>query len=424
MLTERRAPAGLSAEELDALVREDRVHRRLYTDPALFEAELRQIFGRGWVFVGHDSEVPHPGDYQTRHVGRQPIILSRGPDGQVYVLYNRCMHRGALVCREAAGNSRHFRCSYHGWTYASDGTLTGVPFRNGYPPDLDLDALGLMRLPRVASYRGFVFASLSAAGEPLDAFLGAMRGHLDEIVDRAPAGTISVRSGAVKYGYPGNWKLQCENFMDHYHAPFTHESAFAQRFHGDEKAKLNQAGRDAVELRAYPGGHSTMYHPHWTRLAAHVHPGYWAALLASRGEAGATALLAGDYNLHVYPNLIFHQTSQSFRVVRPVAVDQTEVYVYPYRLDGAPDDFNDRAVRGVSRWASSAGTGQPDDLEAFVRIQEGLQCEGPEWLLLARGLHHETVGPHGERISGAGTDETALRGQYRHWRAVLAGDGE
>ena len=95
---------------LDDLVREDRVHRRVYTDPAIFEEELRRIFGRIWVFVGHESEVPYPGDYRTTLIGRQPVILSRHSDGQVYVLYNRCMHRGALVCREEAGNSKHFRC--------------------------------------------------------------------------------------------------------------------------------------------------------------------------------------------------------------------------------------------------------------------------------------------------------------------------
>jgi phenylpropionate dioxygenase-like ring-hydroxylating dioxygenase large terminal subunit len=277
-----------------------------------------------------------------------------------------------------------------------------------------------MPAPRVASYRGFVFASLNPASEDLDAYLGPMRGHLDAIVDRAPAGRIDVRCGTVKYGYPGNWKLQCENFMDHYHAPFTHESAFAQRFRGDEREKVEQPARDAIELRAYARGHSAMYHPKETRPRDAVHGGYLDALVASRDQEAAERLLAGDYNLHVYPNLIFHETSQSIRVIRPVAVDRTEVYVFPYRLVGAPDDFNDRNVQKVSWWASSAGTGQPDDLEAFVRVQEGLQAEGPEWVLMARGLHHERRGPAGERISGAGTDETALRGQYRRWRELLA----
>ena len=82
------------ATEIAGLVREDRIHRRVYTDPAIFEAEMARLFGRLWVFVGHESEVAQPGDYRTTAIGRQPVILSRHTDGQVYVLYNRCMHRG------------------------------------------------------------------------------------------------------------------------------------------------------------------------------------------------------------------------------------------------------------------------------------------------------------------------------------------
>ena len=49
---------ALSALDYTALVRDDRIHASLYTDPRIFEAELEQIFYRGWIFVGHDSEVP------------------------------------------------------------------------------------------------------------------------------------------------------------------------------------------------------------------------------------------------------------------------------------------------------------------------------------------------------------------------------
>ena len=48
------------------LVQEDRIHASLYTDPAIFAEELDRIFHAGWVFVGHESEVPRPGDYVTR----------------------------------------------------------------------------------------------------------------------------------------------------------------------------------------------------------------------------------------------------------------------------------------------------------------------------------------------------------------------
>ena len=72
------------------------------------------------------------------------------------------------------------------------------------------------------------------------------------------------------------------------------------------------------------------------------------------------------------------------------------------------------------RGSTATGTGQPDDLEAFSCVQEGLQAEGPKWVIFARGLHHEKIGPFGERISGRGTDETPMRGLYRYWKQLMA----
>ncbi len=412
------APFGV-----DDLVKEDRVHRRVYTDPEIFEEEMRHIFGRIWVFVGHESEVLYPGDYKTTHIGRQPLIMSRHEDDKVYVMYNRCMHRGPIVCREESGNSRYFRCIYHGWTYRNDGSLIGVPFRSGYPPDFDLSSLGLMQVPRVTSYRGFVFASLSPEGKSLEEFLGPVRRYIDKILDRAPDGEIEVQCGVQKYEFAGNWKLQYENFIDHYHAPFTHESAFAQRFRGENRRLLNQESRDAVEIRAFERGHSTMDHPRSARPLRDLPETYLKALERIRGRDRVAEILAGEININIFPNLIFQEHSQSYRVIRPVAVDCTQVFAYPYRLKGAPEAFNDEMVRRVSWWASATGTGQPDDLEAFVRAQEGLQAEGPEWVIFARGLHREKIGPFGERISGKGTDETGIRGMYGYWKQLMrAGD--
>src|SRR5262249_28304927 len=62
----------------ETLIAEDRIHTSLYTDPRIFTAEMEKIFSRGWVFVGHDSEIPQPGDFVTRFIGQQPVIMVRG----------------------------------------------------------------------------------------------------------------------------------------------------------------------------------------------------------------------------------------------------------------------------------------------------------------------------------------------------------
>ena len=92
-------------------VEPDRVHGSLYTDPAIYAAELERIWYRGWVFVGHESEVPEPNDYVRKWIGPQPIVMTRSADGNVNLLVNRCSHRGNLVCDRARGNTSAFRCS-------------------------------------------------------------------------------------------------------------------------------------------------------------------------------------------------------------------------------------------------------------------------------------------------------------------------
>ena len=123
-VVEGRSPANAAD-----LVQPDRVHGSVYTSQDVFDTEMDRIYGQGWVFVAHESEVPEPGDYVTRRVGRQPVIVSRARDGSVYVLSNRCAHRGNRICNLDQGNASSFRCPYHGWTYAGDGRLVASAFR-------------------------------------------------------------------------------------------------------------------------------------------------------------------------------------------------------------------------------------------------------------------------------------------------------
>ena len=126
-----------------------RIHRDAYVDPAVFEVELDRIFGQTWVYVGHESEIPEPGSFTTTTIGRTPVILSRSQAGEVTVLLNRCTHRAATVCQERRGQTRFFRCPYHGWSFRPDGTLIGFTFADGYDnQDLCLDDFALGRAPR------------------------------------------------------------------------------------------------------------------------------------------------------------------------------------------------------------------------------------------------------------------------------------
>src|ERR1700682_1333280 len=157
------------------LIQSDRINGRIYYDPAIFREELDKIWYREWVYVAHESEVPEPGDYVTRQIGLQPVIVSRDDAGKVHLLLNRCTHRGNTICQSERGNSHAFRCAYHGWTFSSRGDLVGVPYAAGYGTSFRKEEYPLAKVPRVGSYRGLIFASLSHDGPALEDRLGPAR---------------------------------------------------------------------------------------------------------------------------------------------------------------------------------------------------------------------------------------------------------
>ena len=165
-----------------------RVNRRTLTDPQILALEKERVFDRCWIYAGHESEIPNPGDFRARNVAGRPVILVRGSDQQVRVLLNTCRHRGALVCRERAGNTKTFQCPYHAWTYNNRGELVGVPGEDAYSPAFDRQQFALATPPRLESYRGFLFISFDLAAEPLEDYLAGATEYLDLVSDQSAVG--------------------------------------------------------------------------------------------------------------------------------------------------------------------------------------------------------------------------------------------
>ena len=80
-MLEKRGVRCADLYDWDELVQEDRVHRLIYTDPAIFAAEMINIFGAVWVYLGHESQIPRNDDFITVRLGlrpgRVPVILIR-----------------------------------------------------------------------------------------------------------------------------------------------------------------------------------------------------------------------------------------------------------------------------------------------------------------------------------------------------------
>src|SRR5918992_2958432 len=141
---------------LQALVEPDRVHRDVYIASEVFELEMERLWSRTWIYLGHTSQVPRPGDFITADIAAKPVILVRHTDGNVRVLMNRCAHKGTKLVYDYAGNTgKTLRCPYHAWTYRLDGTLLHIPLKEGYE-GTRLAPQGLTPITHEV-YRGFVF---------------------------------------------------------------------------------------------------------------------------------------------------------------------------------------------------------------------------------------------------------------------------
>jgi len=407
------------------LVQGDRIHASLYTDPAIFAEELERIFHAGWVFVGHDSEIPRPGDYVTRPIGREPVIMVRGQDGGVAVLVNRCMHRGTMLCPAERGSVRTFTCPYHGWTYDLSGDLLGVPYPGGYE-SFDKSAHGLTRAPRVASYRGFVFASLSPTGPALGEHLGAATRLIDRSCDLAPAGEVELTAGWVKHRCAANWKMLPENDSDGYHLGFVHRALLKsirtqyQRVVGDEKsiqAVIRDWGHGHIEIDWSPGYQAPF---EWLGGASGAAVADYVAALERRDgpEVTRRRIMQGPAHALIFPNLFLGETN--IAIVEPVSVEACVHWHTPMFLKGAPQ-FNGRLLRMAEAGMGPASFLMPEDLIVASRNQAGLHARTVEWLLLARGLNREYVDAEGRVVSHV-TDETTNRALWHHYRSVMIED--
>ena len=151
---------SLGRDDIRLLVREDTVHRRAYADPEVFSLEQERIFGRLWIYVAHESQVRNPGDFIRTRLAEHEVLVARHLDGNIYVLHNRCPHRGARLCMVDHGTSRLLTCPYHAWAFRPDGTLSAVPHPKSYPASFNVadPQNHMQRVKHVQNYRGFVFA--------------------------------------------------------------------------------------------------------------------------------------------------------------------------------------------------------------------------------------------------------------------------
>jgi len=429
-------------EAIRALVREDAVHRDVYLSQELFDLEMERLWRNTWIYVGHDSQVPNIGDFYSTEIARQPLIMLRDEGGKVRVLMNRCAHKGARLVSAMHGQceNRLLRCPYHGWTYRLDGSIRTIPMKSGYEGTALADSpnsRGIVNLPHVENYRGFVFARLSESGPGFREYFGESLTSIDNMVERAPEGRLEVAGGVLRFMHDCNWKMFIENLNDTMHPMVAHESAagtakklWADKPEGTPKPMAIEqflpfvngySFFDQMGVHIYENGHS------YTGVNFSIHSAYSAigeyeSLMEKTYGAERARAILGEvrHNTVYYPSLTIKGAIQSIRVVRPIGPQQTLIESWTFRLAGAPAQLLRRTVMYTRLINAPTSVVGHDDRHCYRAIQEGLAAEGNDWV----SLHRNWTERERTQLAGNynGTSEVSMRGQYRAWQQFMAPD--
>ena len=424
-------------DHICSLVRPDCVHKDVYLDPEIFNLEVKRIFARSWNYLCHESQIAHPGDYLTSEIAGNPIIVIRDEDNTIRVLHNRCAHRGAKLLGNEQGNATVISCSYHGWCYKTNGELLSIPCRENYRNTeigTGQSDYGLSEI-RSESYRGFIFANLSASSPGLADCLGGARRALDNMVDRSPEGELEAVESSFRAVYRNNWKIYLENLHDGMHPLTVHQSSIAAS--QGQIGKIEQTSgmtpplalqlvranaqsyqqMKELEVTCYEYGHSDMRG--FRNPDNDTDPVYREYVNRHQRQYGkeksAEILNTNLHNVSFYPNASAHPRFLQMRVIKPIAGDRTAIEINVFRWKGAPDEINRRNITYANTVHSPSSLIKPDDLEAYRRVQEGLRSSGREWI-----SQHSLFDPASDDTTPqSALSEHYIRNQYRAWLAYM-----
>lgn len=399
------------------------VPRRAFTDRAVFEAEYRVIFDRCWLYLGHASELPEPGNFLTRRVARRPILFTRDRSGEYHALFNACPHRGAMVCRERRGKAPAFMCMYHGWTFGSDGHLMSLPGGAGYPADFKKDPQKQMvHVPRLARRGDFFFVSFAEDGEDLDTYLAGAGEFLDLLAAQSESGMI-VPGGTQEYAIRGNWKLLAENSVDGYHAACTHSTylEYLKNANGALAAtplvgtshNLGN-GHAVIEYTAPWGRPIASWIPLWGEEGRQEVDAIRAELEARLGAEPAERIATKNRNMIIFPNFVVNDVMAiTLRTFFPTAPDYMEVNAWTIAPREESEWLRKYRLFNFTEFLGPGGFATPDDVEAIEKCQQGYAvADGAGFNDISKGLARE----------GAPSfdDEAQMRAFWTEWDRRLA----
>lgn len=395
-----------------------RVNRQAFLDAEVFAKEQDEIFNKVWLYLGHESELKKPNDFKTRKVAGRPLIFGRDSKGEIRVWINSCPHRGAMICREPAGNARFMTCFYHGWAFSSSGQLVSIPKDTSYGPDFERPQLATPA--KVDSYRGLVFVSFNPDVEPLVEYLADAADFIDLVADQSEEG-MQVIEGTHEYSVKANWKLLVENSIDGYHAVSAHQRYFEMvaaagvEFPTDRQNIGLELGNGHGVIAGAPNSGTIFGRP----LSESAKAEKEARFDRLREKYGSQWVdrMTGSRNLVIFPNLVIIDLVMGvvIRKIDPITPDYMEVSAWELIPPEEGDELKRQRLDNFLTFWGPGGLASPDDVEALESVQRSFSShlELP-WSDISRGMAGED--------QPTGSDELQIRAWWRHWNALVTGE--
>lgn len=382
------------------------VGRRIFVDADIYELELQQIFARCWLYLAHESQIPSPGDYRNVYMGQDPVLVCRDTAGKINAFINSCPHRGNSVCRADQGNTKSFVCSYHGWSFNTQGQLAGVPGHdNLYYGELNQDEWGLAKVAQVSSYQGLIFGTFDPEAPSLEEYLGDMRWGLDLLLAQ---GELVAVPGVARWVMNCNWKFTADNSIgDMYHANVTHRSAILA---GHAQGTGTQRSRGVIPYDNKHRKGITVVTEYGHGLTADFalegevdmdSPlAKWRSDPEVQRRLGPTRGRVNRANMNVFPNLFVNSGSRELMLHNPVGPTQMEAWKTTLVDKNAAPEVQRMQVRASNRHFGPAGMFEQDDGENWVQstAAAGGRVAQRQALNYAMGLGKDDLveGPNGE----------------------------
>jgi phenylpropionate dioxygenase-like ring-hydroxylating dioxygenase large terminal subunit len=414
------------------LVNEDAslISRRCWSDEGVYALEKQGIFGKSWLFLGHESQIRAPGDFVQAYMCETPIILSRGHDGGIYANINSCTHRGLPVCRADHGNAKRFVCPYHNWSYSVEGNLITIPQESEVSQKPDKSQLGLKRVPRVESWRGMIFGSFDESIIPLNDYLGDMRFYLDAFFDRFPGG-IEFMGAPHRWVIDANWKLPVENQLgDVNHGAFLHSAIIPK----EAQEVIEKLGHSVVTtpghgatFRLMPEG-TPIDDIAWGMEAVGSLFGgdevqnYLREIQAQAVErVGDLRSRMKGLTYGIYPNLSFLWSNTSFKVSHPRGPGKVEYWTWAVVPADAPDNIKKILRTNYTSFFGPAGILEQEDSEVWTQqfIGSNIDFADDRPYYYGLGLNEEKSHPDMPGLVSVTANEFYARHFFRRWKSDL-----